>query len=365
MPDGAIGQHEGFLHDVGCNVDVYTSRMREDILTMLGRYVNQQHQSIKESLHAEAVRRENAILDERRKIEVTAVGALREVERQKETMSRLVGGLGNANRRMWMQKRFHDWELWVLRKRHRKKLYKTIECHINGIRAYHVYTQWRLLAAARRHHRLAVAEQSQWKCSEAELVGQLEVLNKVIEEERRHSENLEEKMRTAFVRGICALNKEAVQVLKGAQLADPQASPLCPGGMRATRTSPPRYGATRGVSNIFDGSTFHTGAGTTMTAGRTADAEDATPLTGQFLPEIRDCSPTPTKTTPARVTPPRHHACYAPATCAYSARTLPHQPFVVSVDPAAVRSYGDVPASKKPPYVARRPPMGFGSRSTR
>ncbi|KEG12720.1 hypothetical protein DQ04_01471060 [Trypanosoma grayi] len=367
MTSEAAEQHEEFLQEVGAGIDAHTSRMREGILQMLTLYLKQQQIIIRESLRAEAECRERAILDEKREVEVELNSARNDIQKQKTIIRNLVLMLGDAHQRLWWQRRFRDWVSWLLKKRQRRQLDWTLKRSGNILRTYHLYAQWRLFAAARRQQRLALAEQSQWKLREAELLAQVEALKERAEEERRRSDCLEEKMKAAFVRGVCALNKEAVQVLRGTQetedVEEPRATPSRLFDARSTRLQSTRASHTPSTTARFDilqgqaSSSAAAAAEATTPTAATGTATTAAPLGGRMIQqrqgmgrqEHQQMCPLHHVPTPG----PPCHICYAPDTCTYNTRPVPHQPFVVSVDPSAVRSYGTTPASQRPPHISR------------
>ncbi|RNF01149.1 hypothetical protein TraAM80_07199 [Trypanosoma rangeli] len=206
-----------FLQQVGNGIDTHTTRLREDILLLLLPYLKEHLLVMKESLRAEAEHREQALQEEKREMEAS-LGAAEASVRQQQTLARgLVRLLGEAHRRLWWQRRFHDWQGWVAKRRQQRQLGRIVTHAANMTQARHFYTQWRLFALTRRECKFTLAEESRWKCRETELLAEVEALKGLVEEERRRSDGLEEKMKTAFVRGVCALNREAVQVLRGTQ----------------------------------------------------------------------------------------------------------------------------------------------------
>ncbi|KAF8290769.1 putative Centrosomal protein POC5 [Trypanosoma cruzi] len=356
-----------FLREVGHGIDTHTSRMREDILLLLSPYIGEQLRLMRESLRAEAERREQVLMDEKREIEASLIVAEENIQKQKKLVQALALTLGDAHKRLWWRRRFRDWLEWILKKRQQRQLCRTMIQTGNMMRKHHFYAQWRLFAASRRQRKHALAEESRWSRREAELLAEAEALKGIVEEERRRSDGLEEKMKAAFVRGVCALNKEAVQVLRGAQTVEEEVG--------ESKGVPPRLYDARTV-RLPSTRTSHTPSTTARFEGlpiqKTTTATTAPAATATITPIGPVCSQegysyqytgVPQQASSQATCPLHHvcppgppcHVCYAPDTCAYNVRSSPHQPFVVSVDPSAVRSYGDTPASQRPPHVARRP----------
>lgn len=362
-----------FLQDVGRGIDTHTSRMREDIIAMLSFYIRRQLSSIRQSLRQEAERREEALMDEKAKAEALVGVAQESVQKQKTVLQDMVAMLGEAQRRLWCQRRFRSWRDWLARKQQQRRISGNLERFSNTLRAYHIYTQWRLFAAARRQHKITLADQMQWRCRETELLAQVEALKEIVEAERRRSDGLEEKMKMALVRGVCALNKEAVQVLRGthtaeeeraeaerteteraqvrAEEAETQAAPSRPHEAQTTRLPSMRTSQTLGSSARFEGHPAQTPTTMAAAAAGHSAGHDVFRHTPHGVPREghrRAACPVHSFAPPG----PPCHVCYAPDTCPYSPRSLSHTPFIVSVDPAAVRSYGDTPASQRPPNIA-------------
>nr|CCC93875.1 unnamed protein product [Trypanosoma congolense IL3000] len=347
MGDDGAEQHDEFLRAIGNNVDVHTTRMRDDILHMLSHYMKQQRRHIRNALRNEATLRENELIEKRHKAEAALESARRTIERQNECIRHVATVLWGANSRCWLQRLFSDWKMWLLKRRQHRRGIALMGCFTNITCAFHAYTQWRLLAAARRHHRLALAEQLQWKRNEAELKGQVQALGKIAEEERRSKEDVEDKLRTAFIRGVCALNKEAVQVLKGSRQSDEaQLSPPKPSGTPPPSATAPTQLESHWAPKVSD----HPSGSCDKYPPRSTFSQDT----------VREC---PSIT--AGTSHIQYHMCYAPSSCAYSAKILPHQPFVVSVDPSAVRSYGEVPSTKRTLYPTQRRSSSAGRRFSR
>ncbi|RNF19641.1 uncharacterized protein Tco025E_04018 [Trypanosoma conorhini] len=330
---------------------------------------------MKESLRAEAEQRERALKEEKREVEAALGAAEANVRRQQTLVRGLARLLGDVHRRLWWQRRFQDWLGWAARRRQLRQLGRVMAHAGNVTHTRHAYTQWRLFACTRRESKFARAEESRWRCREAELLAEVEALKGLAEEERRRSDGLEERMKAAFVRGVCALNKEAVQVLRGTQTAAAAAEAEAGDEAGETGGAPrPRLYDARAV-RLPSARTSHTPSTTarpeippvqrTATA-TTAPATTATavaPVGGQEggyayhfhgVPQQEVSQATTCPAHPPALPGPPCHICYAPDSCAYNARASPHQPFVVSVDPAAVRSYGDTSVSQRPPHMTTR-----------
>ncbi|KAH9588631.1 Pentapeptide repeat [Trypanosoma melophagium] len=397
MTEEAVLRHEKFLQEVGNGINTHTSKMREDILNMLTSHLREQQFAIKRSLQDEAERREKILLEEKKETEILLRIAEDDRQKQMILVRRVTGVLGDIHKQMFCQRVFRQWLLWLIQKKKQRQLSEIASRSGNILRSYHVYTQWRLLAAVRRQQRLALAEESRWKSREAALLAEIDTLKGIVEQERHRSDELEEEARTALVRGVCALNREAVQLLRGtqsteeagvvpSQLYDARATRLP--STRASRTPsttarfelPPVHATTTptptptptttGAAGVPTAPTGTTSAGVAIPV--TAKTITAAPVsvsvpasapaqeieTGVLPMEAQEAhshQTMPHASLVYQTLPPSPpcHVCYAPDTCAYNTSQRVHQPFVVSVDPTAVRNYGVTPLFQRSTHTGR------------
>nr|CCC51693.1 conserved hypothetical protein [Trypanosoma vivax Y486] len=394
MLEEEVTQCDELVVDVGNTIDTHTVRMREDILSLLAASFREHVKNLRVSLEANIANREQTLLKEKLKVETTLSDSRQREKEERERVVYLIEQLAEMRQRLWLQRRFREWESWIARKRHRWSIQQAIECSRHIRQAYHVYTQWRLLAAARRHHAFTRDEELHWKCREAELLTRVEVLEVIVEQEKRRNAGLEDKMRTAFVRGVCALNREAVQVLKGGEGADGFGSGLLreeegPSGINSNQSGHTSRGtfvmkgvgarhpegvakntvaaveeerATTAKCGFYEGEVMEmeeqqynlSGSIPTNTHGRSLHPRQ------QHNEELRE----ETNLQRQRALPPSFHICYAPNVCAYNVANAARKPFVISVDPKSVRCVGDVPTPKKTANVTRKALWSTSPRST-
>ncbi|ORC85231.1 uncharacterized protein TM35_000372040 [Trypanosoma theileri] len=414
MSEEAVLQKERFLQNVGKSIDTHVSKMRENIVDMLASHLNEQQVAIKKSLQDEAERRERVLMEKKKETEVLLRMAENTSQKQTTLVRRVTGALGDVYKQMFCQRLFRHWLHWVIQKKKKRQLSDVTSRTGNILRTYHVYTQWRLFAAARRQQRLALAEESKWKSRETALFAEVETLKDIVEQERRRSDELEEEARTALVRGVCALNREAVQLLRGTlSTEEPGVVPTQLYDARTTRLPSTRASGTPSTTARLELPPVHaaaaattttatatTGAATSVTAKTiTAVPPASIPVPPSFLPEapsepvpapipVPTSAPAPQRergvlpmeaqaahshqTVPhpslmyQELSPsPPCHVCYAPDTCPYNTAQAAHQPFVVSVNPTAVRNYGVTPLFQRPTHTGRASSRTAHQRYTR
>jgi len=203
--------------------------------------------------------------------------------------------------------------------------------------------QWRLIAADRRHKRTANQELLQCRRREEALHGQIDVFKEELQHAHTANEEIEKKLKAAFVKGVCALNREAVFALREGDSVG-EARPDGSGGDDVAA-----------IEEILtrDHSRRHSSTGLA-----TPSASFGLDMGGVHNPKLSKTACT------SGVCPVHHvdhdgnyfHRCYAPRSCEYapgiagleydparSASSNPsrrtHQPIIVHADPKAARRY--------------------------
>ncbi|KAG5488675.1 hypothetical protein JIQ42_00289 [Leishmania sp. Namibia] len=206
-----------FVAEVAENVGGACARMSDHVSAMIEEYLRRRTQQVRDDAKQEldAVRRQL----ERRIADVEAAKAAEE-ECHHKTKARVMQAavaLQQMSAKLHLTRLFHTWQHCSDVRRERRRLAEEAHAHIGKLALFHAYTQWRLLAAARRQNRREAKESHRRDCREQELLGQIEGYQKQLEEERAKDADLNEKLKEAFLRGMCALNREAVHVLHGSE----------------------------------------------------------------------------------------------------------------------------------------------------
>ncbi|CAJ1037949.1 hypothetical protein Q4I32_007994 [Leishmania shawi] len=217
MPLVKAETDERFVAEVAQSVDGACARMNDHVSGMIEEYlrrrIQQVHDDAKEEL--DVVRKQL----ERRIADAEAAKAAEEERHQKTKtqVAQAAVALQQMQAKLHLKPLFHTWRRCADVHRERRRLAVEAHIHIGRLGMFHAYTQWRLFAAACRQNRLEAKEMHKRDCREQELLGQIEEYQRQLEVEREKDSRLSEKLKEAFVRGMCALNREAVHVLHGSE----------------------------------------------------------------------------------------------------------------------------------------------------
>ncbi|KAG5464103.1 hypothetical protein LSCM1_00283 [Leishmania martiniquensis] len=206
-----------FVAEVAENVGDACARMSDHVSAMIEEYLRRRTQQVRDDARKEldAVR----LQLEQRIADAEAAKAV-EGERHQKAKDRVVRvamALQKMSVKLHLTRLFHTWQHCAGVRRERRRLAEEVHVFIGKLALFHSYTKWRLLAEARRQNRLEAKESHKRDCREQELLGQIEGYQKQLEEERAKDAHLNEKLKEAFLRGMCALNREAVHVLHGSE----------------------------------------------------------------------------------------------------------------------------------------------------
>ncbi|KAK7199990.1 hypothetical protein NESM_000048000 [Novymonas esmeraldas] len=208
---------DAFVAEVAEEVSTTCARMNDHVSAMIEEYLRRRVQQVRDSAkqELEVVRQQ---LEQR--IATAEAGKAVEEEQHLRTKARVAqfaDTMQRAHTRVHVERAFLTWQRCADLRRARRRMSEELLARTERLGVFRTYVQWRLLAAARRQRRLEVSESQRRGCREQELLGQIEVYQRQLEEERANNVSLSEKLKDAFVRGVCALNREAVQVLHGSE----------------------------------------------------------------------------------------------------------------------------------------------------
>lgn len=326
MPLVNAENDESFVLEVGDAVRESCTRTNDHICAMIEEYLRRRIAKVRsemEEARDTQIAQMNAAL--------SAVEAEKAAEQEghasaRRQLAKAAEALQHKDARMRLQHCFFNWKRGVEWRRERRRLANEAGRHQERLSIFHAYAQWRLFATARRNARLEAAELAKRDRREEELLQQLAASTKLLAEEREKNEALNEKLKEAFVRGMCALNREAVQVLHGAdekQEDDVEAiAEILSRDSHSRKLSTPQ-------AKREEGSSPSSGHNHSICPVHQVDQD------GYF-----------------------YHRCYAPGYCVYdehrprsrtppssssaSASAGPPTPFVVRADPRAVRNFNAV-----------------------
>ena len=312
-------------------IDEHTGNMRNAVLHSIASIRNRIHQQTAEIMDRH---REASTATERRLIH--QINNLQDLLEKKENDLAKERSLSEKLLVMHQrQKRRHAtqllavealraWRTVVREKKQRERLCAHLEQQRSDKEARAVFTGWRLEAIRQKneaqheqlvsdHRRLIAKLQQEAQTAENKL--KLDILSwkEKLAKEEEHRGLLEEKLKAAFMRGVCALNLEAMQVLRHAADADVSVASLLQ-GMNVTINSDD---ATRGPGSSAD----------RLLQQQAVLNEQLSALHSQQVnttrpPEPEDCAPQPYQQQGASrpsssIAAPQQH----------------HQPFVVNVNP--------------------------------
>jgi hypothetical protein len=309
-----------FVSEVSEEVHTSCARLNEHVCAMIEEYLRRRVEQVRCEMRQECdiqigqVEKELAIAVAEKSAEVAQRASV------SKQLAEAADVLPRKDSRARMLNCFLSWRRGVERRREHRLLAEEANRHRERLVVFHAYSQWRLFAAARRSAHLEAAELHQRDCREEELLGQIDVYRNLLEEEHKKNEIMNEKLKEAFVRGMCALNREAVQALHGSddeQQDDVEAiAAILSRDSHSRKLSTPR-----------------------------GKAEDYT------QPGAQHCSICPVHQVDQNGY--FYHRCFAPGYCEYdnhhprshtppsssNVSSTPPSPFVVRADPRAVRSF--------------------------
>ncbi|KPI84172.1 hypothetical protein ABL78_6778 [Leptomonas seymouri] len=205
-----------FIVELADEVRASCERMNKHTCDMVEEYLHRRLEQVRGELE-----RECSLQIEEMKQRVAAVEAEKSAEVKqhasaKRQLSNAAEALRQRSTRMHLLCRFLRWRRDVEGCRERRRLAEEANRHRERLAVFHMYSQWRLFAAARRSAHLEAVELRKRDLREQELLEQVNGHRKFLQEEKEKNAALSEELKEAFVRGMCSLNREAVQVLHGA-----------------------------------------------------------------------------------------------------------------------------------------------------
>lgn len=352
MPLVNATDDNAFVTEVSEEMDVQARRGREHTAAMIDEYLRRRLAAADEHLAAALSAQEARLRAEFSVVQAGRDGLLAELAASRAQLLRAADAMGRAADAAVARRCLAGWTAHAQRRRADQQraaleAARTADCH-----TFRAYLKWRLQAAERRQRQASDKEARQLRCTAAELSGQIEVYREELAAERERGAAADERLRAAFVRGVSALNREAVQVLRGGEggggepaegdvaaieeiLSRDAATPSAAGGAANARSH-------RGFS-----SSGHFGIGAATAAAGAASGHR----------HQQDDAICPVHHTDAENN--FYHRCYAPQSCDYSyphhhhhragdrsVRVAP-QPFVVRAEPFSnTPSLVVTPASK-------------------
>jgi hypothetical protein len=329
-------------------IDQHTSDMRNSVLHSIASIRNRIHQQTAEIMdrHREASSAtERKMMQQIDNLQDLLEKKERDLARERSLNERLLAMHQRQKRRRATQdlavEALRAWRNIVREKKQRQRLCDHLVQHRTEKEARAVFAGWRLEAlrqkaeaeqekTANDHRRQIAKLQQEAQSSENRL--KLEVLGwrEKLAKEEEHRGLLEEKLKAAFMRGVCALNLEAMQVLRHAADADVSVASLLQ-GMNVTVNSDD---ATRGPGS--------SGTADRLLQQQAALNEQLSALQTQQVnttrpPEPEEC-------------PPQPHHYHDPGVRATNSS---HQPFVVNVNPRYPRG-GAAPAAAPGKRISKR-----------
>lgn len=319
MPLVNAESDESFVGEVADEVRATCTRMNEHVSAMIEEYLRRRVEQVRQEVQQEC----DAQLDQMR-LKITIAEGARATEESryaslKLRLSDTAEALQQKDAKVRMQGFFLSWRCGAERRRERRRLAEEADRHRERLAAFQCYSQWRLFAGARRSAYLEAQELHKRDCREQELLGQLDVFQKLLRDEQEKNLKLNEDLKEAFVRGMCALNREAVQVLHGADESQED--------------------DVEAIADILSRDTHSRRLSTPQ-----VKAEDSTRSTTQH----QSICPVHQVDRSGHF----YHRCFAPGHCEYTqyrphscsppssnVSPAPPSPFVVRADPRAVRSF--------------------------
>lgn len=205
-----------FVAEVAQNVEEECTRMNSHVSCMIEEYLRRRVQQVREDLEGmHNIRTEEL----KSMLEDSVTQKSRVEENQKGTvlqLTKVLCTLAHSGERTRTAQLYHGWRSWTSQRRARRLIAEVQLSKVNALSVFRSFTQWRLYSAARRQVHERAKQLRVRDCREQELLGQIEIYQKQLAAERERCASLDEKLKEAFLRGMCALNREAVQALHGA-----------------------------------------------------------------------------------------------------------------------------------------------------
>lgn len=319
MPLASAEADASFVAEVSGEIRTSCTRMNEQVSSMIEEYLRRRIESVRQE-----VQQQCDVQLEQMKLRLESIeGEKSVVEGQHASVKHQLAEAAELLRvrcsRTRMLGCFLSWKRDAERRREQRCLAAQSNQRRERLAAFHCYCQWRLFSAARRSAHLEAAALHARDCREQDLQEELKNSQIMLRDEQEKNAKLSEDLKEAFVRGMCALNREAVQVLHGS-------SETQDGDVEAIAEILSRDGHSRRQS------------------AAPANAEDSMQSIGQRS------SICPVH----QVDRSGHfyHRCFAPGHCDYAdhcprSRTPPSSdvspappaPFIVRADPQSVRSF--------------------------
>ncbi|CCW60128.1 unnamed protein product [Phytomonas sp. EM1] len=321
MPLVKSTDDDAFVEEVRAVMDDHCRRKREHTSAMIEEYLRRREKQFEDKVRHEIACQEEKARQEKHAHEDATAKVLERLSRAHAQLARVANNLGGLNSSRIQQRYFHRWlhiRAYRRETRGREAQYRLL---LSRLSAFHCFGQWRLFVAARREHRQQVRQTKRFNTREKELLQRVDGLTGELDVEKRRSEELDEKLKEAFVRGISALNREAFQALRGDQSeGDIAAIEEILGKSTTQRSS-------------AAASPRKTEVGQTEAPARKESGSGICPV--HMLDAERNF----------------YHRCYAPSTCEYGPRKAAnaassHTPFYVRVDSKGVPSYNAGPVIK-------------------
>lgn len=312
---------DSFVAEVAGEVQASCKGMNEHVSAMIKEYLQRRVEQARRDAQQEC----NVQVEQIKQTVATAESERAAAEERcafvKKQLAEAAETLHRKDARLRLLGCFLSWKRGVERRREQCRLAEESSRRGRCLAVYQAYLQWRLFAAVRRGTNVEADELKKRESREQELLGQLGAYRELLKTEQAKNETLNEKLKEAFVRGMSALNREAVQVLHGSD--DKQGDD----DVEAIAEILSRSGHSQKLSTSRDKTESMTHS--------SAQHQSICPVhqvdrSGHF-----------------------YHRCYAPGYCEYYARhsrsrtppslssespALP-SPFVVRADPQAVRNF--------------------------
>lgn len=293
-----------FTRELDSGMESDFTSMRQKIVSQVEEYLKRRTAELDSAFQAERQRLLDAHQDEMRVVEGSVLQLKLRLDRHRTQRSGCIDSLAQERAKALLK---HWWSIWksgAQRSILLKKAAVTLECSTNRATLQSRWATWRLWASKQTlQKRHEVYVQSRERKLRAELNAAKAALSSL---ERKRSE-VDEQTKEAFVRGVCALNREAVQVLHVGQTGDDE---------------------TEAIESIL--------RGTPSTSSHHA------PLAAKELPPS-DSSRFSSSCATGRVCPVHHvdedgvfyHKCYSSRAphAAAAQSTSAHRSFVIRVDP--------------------------------
>lgn len=357
MPLTVATDDAAFVAEVSHEMDEQCRRNREHNTAMIEEYLRRRLQISEEQMKAKLVEQETRMEATFAPIRREKDALAQKLDRTQRQLSNFAGALERAKSALLTERYFNMWTSFRLKRQENRQKAELL-AQTNRVRqVYHYYLEWRLLTSKQQQRRRGEAKAKELRCQLEELNGQIDVFKEQLTAERRRSEEMEDRLKDAFVRGVSALNREAVHALHGAR-SDVDVAAIedilsKTGGSR-------RHSM---VAQVTDSGVSNSGQGKDPSI---LDDGCCTPATISGISNLQGICPV------HHIDPDRnfYHRCYAPGSCAYGpaenekdaagAAAVPKRtPFVVHGNLDAVPNYVAGPQLRIVPSKTK-PTTSFG-----